>query len=464
MNTSLLLSRLLRAAVLAMTMAAGRSLAEPTTTAPAPSVWKLIWSDDFNGTSLDGSKWGFDLGNGFKAPNGDVWVSGWGNNELEYYTDRSQNAYVKDGLLHIRADAEAMNGCKYTSARLVTRGLFSKTYGRFEFRAKLPTGRGLWPAIWLLPADNAYGTWAASGEIDILEARGQHPFKVLGTLHYGETWPKNDFTEADYDLPAGGTVADFHVYALEWEPGAMRWYVDDHLYSVKRHWWSGSSGNGNGNGNEKDRNPWPAPFDKSFYIIMNLAVGGNFLGDPDAQTLLPQEMQVDYVRVYDRVGGYGPTPPPGIDEGIERGGAADASTTLDKSRNLARGKPATASSEENTQHTAAMANDGDPATRWCAKSGDVPQWWQVDLTAPANLRGAQLRWEMDGRIYRYIVEGSADGNAWRPLSDQSNSTSTWRMQNIAFRAAGIRYVRVRIVNLEPNTWASLAEVRVFGGE
>jgi alpha-L-fucosidase len=170
--------------------------------------------------------------------------------------------------------------------------------------------------------------------------------------------------------------------------------------------------------------------------------------------------EVKPVRVYDRIGGYGPTPPPGKNEGFERGGDVDASP--DESRNLAHGKPATASSEENTQHTAAMANDGDKKTRWCAKDGNVPPWWQVDLTTPTNLSGAQIRWEMDGRIYRYFVEGSADGSTWQTLSDQSDSTSTWRVQNLTFRATGIRYVRTRVVGLEPGTWASLAEVRMFG--
>src|SRR4051794_9446486 len=197
----------------------------PTT---MPSQWTPVWQDEFDGNAIDRTKWTFEIGNG---------RNGWGNNELEYYTDRPDNAYVKDGMLHIRAAREALNSFGYTSARMLTRGLFSKTYGRFEFRAKLPVGKGFWPALWLLPADHAYGSWPASGEIDVLETRGHEPAKILGTLHYGSRPPGNVHTEADLTLPDNESVGDFHVYALEWEPGVMRWSVDDHVYSVKRHWW-----------------------------------------------------------------------------------------------------------------------------------------------------------------------------------------------------------------------------------
>ena len=275
--------------------------------------WKLCWSDEFDGQEIDKTHWTFDQGNGFTVPGTQAYVAGWGNQELEYYTSRPENAWVKDGMLHIRAIAEAYHGCKYTSARLTSKGLFSKTYGRFEFRAKLPTGKGLWPAIWLLPADNAYGGWAASGEIDVMEARGQEVTKILGTLHYGSAWPGAASSGANYQLPDGQTISDFHVYALEWEPGVMRWYVDDKLYSTQRNWWSCSKldakKRGLVNPPAADRNPWPAPFDKPFYIVINLAVGGNFPGNPDSQTAFPQEMLVDYVRVYDKAS-YGDVPPP----------------------------------------------------------------------------------------------------------------------------------------------------------
>jgi beta-glucanase (GH16 family) len=291
----------------------------PKAAQPSPSEWKLVWSDEFNGPEIDKTKWDFDTGNGFYNYGANRWITGWGNDELQYYTNHSDNVFIKEGMLHIRAVKESYQGCGYTSARLKTRKkdnspLFNHKYGRFEFRAKLPTGRGIWPALWMMPQDDKYGGWAASGEIDILEAKGQEPTKVLGTLHFGSSWPANIHISKDYVLPNKGTIAEFHVYALEWEPGAIRWYVDGHLYSTQDFWWSSSKLNGTKGANpakESELNPWPAPFDQSFYIIMNVAVGGKFLGNPDKTTVFPAEMVVDYVRVYEKVGGYGLPQPRG---------------------------------------------------------------------------------------------------------------------------------------------------------
>ncbi len=272
--------------------------------------WQLVWRDEFSGTAIDTTRWGFDLGNGFTSDSGRTFVSGWGNNELQCYTRDTSNVMVRDGLLHLRARKSTRDGCPYTSARVKTRNadgraLFAATYGRFEFRAKLPVGRGLWPALWMLPQDDAYGSWAASGEIDVMEARGQTPATVLGTLHYGARWPHNTFTGKDYVLPRGGSIADFHVYAVEWEPGRIRWLVDGVVTQEQRFWWSSSrqqDGQGVKPTQEAELNPWPAPFDRPFYLVMNLAVGGNFLGNPDSTTVFPGEMAVDYVRVYRRRG------------------------------------------------------------------------------------------------------------------------------------------------------------------
>jgi beta-glucanase (GH16 family) len=285
---------------------------------PAPE-WKLVWSDEFDGKDIDRTKWDFDMGNGFYNYESNAWISGWGNGELQYYTKEPENVFVKDGMLHIRALKESYQGCGYTSARLKTRkrdgtSLFSKKYGRFEFRAKLPTGQGIWPALWLLPQDEKYGGWAASGEIDVLEAKGQEPNKVLGTLHFGSRWPANTQASKDYVLPDRATIADFHVYALEWEPGEIRWYVDGRLYSTQSFWWSSSKSDGAKGAKparEADLNAWPAPFDQPFYLIINLAVGGQFPGRPDKTTEFPAEMLVDYVRVYDKMGGYGAVKPRG---------------------------------------------------------------------------------------------------------------------------------------------------------
>jgi beta-glucanase (GH16 family) len=279
----------------------------------APSGWKLVWSDEFESNEIDRTKWDFDVGNGFYNYGANTWISGWGNDELEFYTREPDNAFVKDGMLHIRALRESHLGCGYTSAKLKTRkkdgsALFCQRYGRFEFRAKLPTGKGIWPALWMLPQHDRYGGWPSSGEIDVMEARGQEPTKVLGTLHFGSLWPANTHESRDYVLPRGGTIADFHVYAVEWEPGEIRWAVDGHVYATQSFWWSSGKvqgGKGAKPAAEADLNPWPAPFDQPFYLIMNVAVGGRFLGNPDRTTRFPAEMLVDYVRVYEKVGGYG---------------------------------------------------------------------------------------------------------------------------------------------------------------
>lgn len=284
---------------------------------PSPPGWKLTWSDEFDGKDIDKAKWDCDIGNGFFDYDANQWIRGWGNDELQYYTREPGNAFVKDGMLRIRALKESLHGCGYTSARLKTRKrdgspLFSQKYGRFEFRAKLPTGKGVWPALWMLPQDEKYGGWPRSGEIDVMEARGQEPSKVLGTLHFGARWPANVHVSKEYVLPRGGTIADFHVYALEWEPGEVRWSVDGDQYAAQSFWWSSGKADGaKGAMKESDLYPWPAPFDQPFYLVMNVAVGGKFLGNPDKTTVFPAEMAVDYVRVYEKVGGYGKPKPRG---------------------------------------------------------------------------------------------------------------------------------------------------------
>jgi len=297
----------------------GTALVRINEAAEPPAGWKLSWSDEFEGKEIDKAKWDFDLGNGFYNYEAGQWISGWGNEELQYYTREPDNAFVKDGELHIRAIKESVHGCGYTSARLKTRKkdgspLFCQTYGRYEFRAKMPTGKGVWPALWMLPQDEKYGGWASSGEIDILETRGQEPTKVLGTLHFGSRWPTNAHVSKEYILPNGGTIADFHIYALEWEPGEIRWFVDGQQYAAQSFWWSTDKTDGGKGANptkESELKPWPAPFDHPFYLVMNVAVGGKFLGKPDKTTIFPAEMVVDYVRVYEKVGGPGKLKPRG---------------------------------------------------------------------------------------------------------------------------------------------------------
>jgi beta-glucanase (GH16 family) len=285
----------------------------PLVNAQAKPGWKLAWSDEFDGKDIDRTKWDFDLGNGFYNYEAKQWIAGWGNGELQYYTREPDNAFVKDGMLHIRALKESLHGFGYSSAKLKTKKrdgsmLFATKYGKIEFRAKLPTGKGIWPAVWMLPQEEKHGGWAASGEIDILEVKGHEPNQVLGTLHFGSRWPANTNISKTYTLPDKGTVADFHVYTLEWTPGEFEWAVDGKTYATQNFWWSSSKSDGKKGAKpakETDLNPWPAPFDQPFYLIINLAVGGQFPGSPDKTTPFPAEMLIDFVRVYEKVGGYG---------------------------------------------------------------------------------------------------------------------------------------------------------------
>ncbi len=278
--------------------------------------WQLVWADEFEGNAVDPSKWDFDIGNGFFDYKTHQWIPGWGNEELQYYTREPGNVSVANSLLTIRAIKQSLHGCGYTSARLKTRqqdgtALFAQAYGRFEFRAKVPWGKGLWPALWLLPQDDHYGSWAASGEIDVLEIVGDRPHEVLSSTHFGSGFPARSLVTHVHPLPGGSTVADWHVYAVEWEPGVIRWRVDGVLTATQTFWWSCSAtqdGAGIEARSPADINPWPAPFDQPFYLLMNVAVGGNFPGLPTPETQFPAELVVDYVRVYHRVGGYSAAP------------------------------------------------------------------------------------------------------------------------------------------------------------
>ena len=288
-----------------------------------PPGYHLAWHDEFDGDHVDRTKWDFDTGTGFyvDGANGQpgFFVNGWGNDELECYTDRQANAYVADGSLHIKAVKEKYKGGQYTSARVKSgdaagKALFATTYGRVEFRAKLPVGQGYWPALWMLPQDEAYGGWAASGEIDILEVRGSEPTLAQGTIHYGGSSPKNVYNGKQYKLPDNGTVADWHVYALDWEPGKLSWSVDGHVYFTRDYWFSQDA--------KREVRPWPAPFDKPFYVVMNLAVGGRFGGNPTPDVPFPDEMVVDYCRVYQKDGGPGPVQPQGPGKPTDPGAVA----------------------------------------------------------------------------------------------------------------------------------------------
>jgi beta-glucanase (GH16 family) len=240
--------------------------------------WNIVWSDEFNGTTLNPGTWTFETGNN----------DGWGNNELEYYTSRTNNAYVAGGFLHIVAQKESYEGYNYTSARIKSEGLFSFLYGRVEWRASLPQGLGFWPALWMLGTNITSISWPGCGEIDVMENMGSLPGTVAGSMHSG-----SDET-ASYNFPAGGSVTNFHTYTIDWATNAVLFYVDGHLYESQTSWGTSISGES-----------YPFPFNQPFFFIMNMAIGGNFLGDPsvsdiNSNTVFPGQMLVDYVRIYNQ--------------------------------------------------------------------------------------------------------------------------------------------------------------------
>jgi len=245
--------------------------------------WTLTWSDEFNGpdgSAVDPTKWKHDVGG-----------TGWGNDELEYYTDASQNAVVQGGNLVITATTDGASQykcsygtCKYTSARLLTQGLFSQQYGRFEARAQMPTGKGLWPAIWALGDNISTVSWPACGEIDFMETIGTDISTNHGSLHM----PSNYGPTGTFKLPNGASFADaFHTFAIEWEPGTIRFYVDDQLYETQT-------------SKVPSGDTWE--FEHPFFLLINVAVGGQWPGSPDSTTTFPQTLKVDWVRVYQKDG------------------------------------------------------------------------------------------------------------------------------------------------------------------
>lgn len=243
-----------------------------------PTSWRLVWNDEFDAGEI-ADHWNHEV---------NAW--GGGNSELQYYVDDRRNSYVEGGLLHLVARAESYTGPEgrrdFTSARINTKGNFDFRYGRVDIRARLTSGQGIWPAFWMLPTENAYGGWAASGEVDIMELVGHIPGRVHGTLHYGGEWPNNTHVGDSFRLSNGAKFEDdFHVFTLIWLEDSFRWYVDGEHYQTQT-WWRTSGGE------------FPAPFDQEFHIILNVAVGGNWPGPPDETTPFPRRVEVDWVRVY----------------------------------------------------------------------------------------------------------------------------------------------------------------------
>lgn len=269
--------------------------------------WKLVWSDEFTEPAINASKWSFEVGPANV------------NSELEYYSNAPRNAFIENGSLVLRAIKENVGGRNYTSAKLHTRRKGDWLYGRIEVRAKLNRGKGLWPAIWMMPTDNAYGGWPSSGEMDIMESLGHQSNRIYATVHWNSGG--HQMQGSNKTLASGSFADDYHVFGYEWDAGVQRWYLDDVL------WFTTTRGH---------------PFDKRFYLILNVAVGGSWPGNPDGTTIFPNDMAVDYVRVFEKSGTSGLAPakaPQGFsmasnpfqDEVILANGRAESEVTI---RNL----------------------------------------------------------------------------------------------------------------------------------
>ena len=237
---------------------------------------ELVWSDEFDGNALSAADWNVLTGDGC-----DIDLCGWGNNEAQWY--QGDNVTVSDGTLKITARRQSVGGRDYTSARLTTKDKQDFRFGHLEARIKLPAGRGLWPAFWMLSTDEVYGGWPTSGEIDIMEWVGNDPEKLFGTIHFGQPWPNNQFTGSQILQPGESWSEEFHNYAVYWTDSDIRWYVDGYEYSRKT---------------RSDLNGQLWPFDQDFHFILNVAVGGT-LGGAITNADFPSTMEVDYVRVYE---------------------------------------------------------------------------------------------------------------------------------------------------------------------
>lgn len=332
--------------------------------APSQAGWRLVWSDEFDGTGLpDQTKWSWDVGGG-----------GWGNSEQEFYTDRRvENARQENGSLVIEARKETWENRGYTSARLVTRGKGDWLYGRVEVKAMLPTGKGMWPAIWLLPTDWAYGDWPRSGELDIMENVGSDPDRVHSNIHtaaynhsIGTNKGNNRLVTAPY--------ANWHVYRLDWYADRVEYYVDDEVLFTFRNEGTGST-------------VWP--FDKRFHLILNIAVGGSWGGAID-DAIFPQTMKVDWVRVYQQDANL----PTTLSTAVVGQGRVEAEKT--------------SWSPSETALLRAVASEGWTFARW---NGDLTGADAEASLAMSDDRSVQAWFRPEGDL---LVNGdfAADGAAW----------------------------------------------------
>ncbi|MEC7984420.1 MAG: family 16 glycosylhydrolase [Myxococcota bacterium] len=344
--------------------------------------WTLVWRDEFEDPAIDLTKWEFEVDG-----------QGGGNNELQYYTDRVENAFVENGSLVIEAREESYTGedgtRSYTSARLRTMNQGDWLYGRIEARMRLPEGQGIWPAFWMLPTDWVYGGWAASGEIDIMELVGHEADTVHGTLHYGGPWPANIYTGGEYVLSEPFSN-DYHTFAVEWKEGEIRWYVDDVHYQTQTNWYSTAG-------------DYPAPFNQRFHIILNVAVGGQWPGSPDATTVFPQRMFVDYVRVYER-------------EATDTPEESTITFTVDTS--------CSGETVSTVALTGPWAGNWEPAQAVAATDNGDGTW---SVTRPEPSQELQYLWVLNGQ-YESLIAEMQNGAECAPVTDYySYANRVWAL-------------------------------------
>jgi beta-glucanase (GH16 family) len=471
-------------------------------------AWQLVWSDDFtqaDGSSPDSTKWGYDIGNG---------DNGWGNNQQEFDTSRTNNARIQSSNLVIEARSESYSNFNYTSARMNTKGKWSWTYGRIEARIKLPRGQGIWPAFWMLGTNIDAGVgWPTCGEIDIMENIGKtsEQSKAYGTIH-GPGYSGGNGIGWSYTLPGGAALADdFHIFAIEWTANQIKWFVDTNQYFTAT----------------PDSLPGGTTwvFTAPQFVILNVAVGGYWPGYPDGTTVFPQQMLVDYVRVYSYVASSVPDAPTGLsaaagntqvalnwsastgatnynvkssttnggpyttigstattsftNTGLANGttfyyvvsavnsfgessnSVQISATTTVPSVNLALNKPTTASSVENNDANlvGAKAVDGNTAsTRWSSAFSD-PQWIYADLQATYNLNRVRIYWE-NACATSYQIQVSSNAVDWTTI--YSTTTGNGGVVDLTGLSGTGRYVRMYGTVRKTVYGYSLYELEAYG--
>lgn len=447
----------------------------------------LIWSDEFEGSTLNTNNWTYEIGNG---------QDGWGTGQLDYATNRTENVRIEDGKLILELRKENYAGYQYTSGRLVSYQKQAFQYGRIEARIKGVDTQGLGFAFWMLGEDYETVWWPKCGEIDIMENTGGDPSFNIGTAHFQESWGHH-FNQGSYTLPSGKFADDFHTFALEWTPQHLKWYIDDvnyHTFDIS-----------------EPINGY-RPFDRPFFIILSTGVGGSYSGNPDETTILPMQATIDYVRVYQgafsaavegdsnvlegdtnktysidtpEATSYQWTVPEevtitsgqgthtiNVDWGSVSGDVQVVTTgscgdytyslpveveTQHLSNNLALNKPAFASSQENASYAPAYCVDGDVSTRW-ASSWNEPEWIYVDLQDTYDINQVILKWQY-ARASAYEIQVSDDASNWNTIYAETSGNG--EIDDISLNGSG-RYVRV-LCNQRNTEWGfSLFELEVYG--